>query len=494
MGIGLLTWKTPGGHIVRRHLMTGKASLYFEAHLGKFLVRPSADGTKLAVELDMLDIEEQPSNIKQIVIDGLKSANDNLWDRSSVDTLIKALTNSMADKGEGEYFPNNIEPTSNSAPLKPVVEYAPALALRKRSMRGLEMVLHEIGKQIKGGMPIMHEFLDLCEMKNKNTDSGDKSDEEESGAAVQPQGEIYFPLLANDDQRRIINTLSYDAGVLVQGPPGTGKSHTIANLICHMLATGERVLVTAKTPRALKVLHGMLPEDMKPLCINLLGSGIEERSSLETSVVRMLSKRDRWDAENALNSVQVLEQQIHADRKEKAETDYKFRSIREKETFKHDIAAGAYSGTAAKIAMRLKIEASEYSWFTDKIPHDQTFPLSTEEINTFCTDLTSIDPDHEKDLKLIVPYPDQELPSKDVLHEAFGEERSNLLKVSSNENLLTSNQGKAILNADKQNVIELVNSVNELVVAVESIRKRPNPSGEDPVISTGGCAPGRKTP
>jgi putative protein kinase ArgK-like GTPase of G3E family len=40
----------------------------------------------------------------------------------------------------------------------------------------------------------------------------------------------------------------------VQGPPGTGKSHTIANLICHLLATGNKVLVTAQTKRALEVL------------------------------------------------------------------------------------------------------------------------------------------------------------------------------------------------------------------------------------------------
>ncbi|MCK5642483.1 MAG: AAA family ATPase, partial [Gammaproteobacteria bacterium] len=64
--------------------------------------------------------------------------------------------------------------------------------------------------------------------------------------------EIFFPLPANDEQRRIIRTLDRQKGVLVQGPPGTGKSHTIANLICHLLATGKRVLVTAKTPRALK--------------------------------------------------------------------------------------------------------------------------------------------------------------------------------------------------------------------------------------------------
>ena len=56
-----------------------------------------------------------------------------------------------------------------------------------------------------------------------------------------------------------------------EGPPGTGKTHTIANLICHLLATGKRILVTAKTPRALRVIEQQLPEQVRPLCVNLLG-------------------------------------------------------------------------------------------------------------------------------------------------------------------------------------------------------------------------------
>ena len=38
---------------------------------------------------------------------------------------------------------------------------------------------------------------------------------------------------------------THGCAVLV-GPPGTGKSQTIANVICHYLATGRRVLVTSK--------------------------------------------------------------------------------------------------------------------------------------------------------------------------------------------------------------------------------------------------------
>ena len=85
--------------------------------------------------------------------------------------------------------------------------------------------------------------------------------------------ETYFPLAANREQRRIVETINRRRGVLVQGPPGTGKSHTIANLVCHLLATGKRVLITAETGRALRVLKDKLPEAIQPLCVSLLGQG-----------------------------------------------------------------------------------------------------------------------------------------------------------------------------------------------------------------------------
>ena len=58
--------------------------------------------------------------------------------------------------------------------------------------------------------------------------------------------EFFFPKPFNDDQISIIHRLDEADGVVVQGPPGTGKTHTIANIICHYLATGRRVLVTSK--------------------------------------------------------------------------------------------------------------------------------------------------------------------------------------------------------------------------------------------------------
>ena len=96
-----------------------------------------------------------------------------------------------------------------------------------------------------------------------SVDESHTSSEEKDKTDIDFGGEIYFPKPFNEEQRRIIEKIRSSNGVLVQGPPGTGKSHTIANLICHLLAMGKRILITAKTPRALKVLEGHVPAKMK---------------------------------------------------------------------------------------------------------------------------------------------------------------------------------------------------------------------------------------
>src|SRR5882672_6451123 len=77
--------------------------------------------------------------------------------------------------------------------------------------------------------------------------------------------ELYFPKPYNEEQVSIVQKLEVSDGVVVQGPPGTGKTHTIANIICHYLANGKRVLVASKGEPALSVLREQIPSGVRPL-------------------------------------------------------------------------------------------------------------------------------------------------------------------------------------------------------------------------------------
>ncbi|MGR8942457.1 MAG: AAA domain-containing protein, partial [Gammaproteobacteria bacterium] len=102
--------------------------------------------------------------------------------------------------------------------------------------------------------------------------------------------ELYFPDAFNDEQVQIVQKLQVYDGVVVQGPPGTGKTHTIANIICHYLALGQRVLVTSMKEPALTVLKDKLPDRIQSLAISLLTTERDGMRQFEHSIAKIASE------------------------------------------------------------------------------------------------------------------------------------------------------------------------------------------------------------
>lgn len=397
LGLGLLVWQTPTGQRVRRHLIVADAILEFEARLGKFTVRPHTEGAKLRPELDMLDIEEQPARAEETAKAELGAAEDDPWEKGCVEGVLQALVHSIDSQGD---YDDSVEAKKNRASVKPIVEYAPALILRKRSAKGLTETLKRIKERIEHGEDIPGEFADLAEIGPK--DGREPRVETEETTAIF-DGEVFFPKPSNDEQRRIVDKMRAASGVLVQGPPGTGKSHTIANLICHLLATGQRTLITAKTPRALQVLEGLVPDELRPLCINLLGSGLEERRSLESSVGGILRKNEEWNDDRAKRERTELEERLRKLREEKANVNRRLRDIRESETHTQSIAEGAYQGTAARIAEAVNRDRADYRWFTDSVPLDKTCQIDIIDLRNVLVALRLFTPEKRRELGLAWP-------------------------------------------------------------------------------------------
>jgi very-short-patch-repair endonuclease len=101
---------------------------------------------------------------------------------------------------------------------------------------------------------------------------------------------LLMPMATNDAQESIARRLAAHRAVAVQGPPGTGKTHTIRNLICHLVAHGKRVLVLAQKEDPLRVLRDGLPADIQPLCLAVLGRSADQLVQLQVAA-RELSDR-----------------------------------------------------------------------------------------------------------------------------------------------------------------------------------------------------------
>lgn len=77
--------------------------------------------------------------------------------------------------------------------------------------------------------------------------------------------DLYFPFLYDKYQLSTLSILG-NKGAIIQGPPGTGKSETISNILCHLAATGNRVLFVSQKAQALKVVKDKLKKlDVKYL-------------------------------------------------------------------------------------------------------------------------------------------------------------------------------------------------------------------------------------
>jgi Cdc6-like AAA superfamily ATPase len=132
----------------------------------------------------------------------------------------------------------------------------------------------------------------------------------ERSTSAKKERDLYFPKAFNDEQVRIVQLLDCSDGVVVQGPPGTGKTHTIANVICHYLAEGKRVLVTSMKDPALAVLQEHLPEEIRPLAISLLTSEQEGMKQFEHAIQKIASEVQGLDRSSTARTINRLSEFI----------------------------------------------------------------------------------------------------------------------------------------------------------------------------------------
>jgi very-short-patch-repair endonuclease len=369
LSLGMLVWNRPTGAI-RRHLLCGAAEIAFEAERGVVSVRVSSGGVKLHLENDMVEISDRPSNEGE-VLRLIDQISETPWELTSVISILESWVHGASSRGT--FHQRGATPRINDDPQ---VILRPVLVLRKRSGRSLLAAFEKIIADLKAGGDIPTEVERLC------TVSEAKSPEDVASVIAGFPGirgalpdAVYFPLAANDEQLQIADRVRKSAGVLVQGPPGTGKSHTIANLICDLLANGKRVLVTSQTPRALKVLKEKIPKEISPIAVVVLGNDARELGDLEASIGGITNRYAGYNEEQANHLIARLESDLASARGERAAIETRLRDVREADTTTHNAAPG-FEGTAMEIAKRVSAQRETFGWFHDR--PDKTETLQVE--------------------------------------------------------------------------------------------------------------------
>jgi transcription elongation GreA/GreB family factor/very-short-patch-repair endonuclease len=177
-------------------------------------------------------------------------------------------------------------------------------------------------------------------------------------------GDLFFPKPFNDEQVEIIRRLEKSDGLVVQGPPGTGKTHTIANIVSHMLATGRRVLVVSHGETALRVIQDQLPDGVRDLAISVTTSEREGLKQVEKAAGLMLSIVNAIDMNRGrqIKVIQDLETDITANKKRLTHIDEQLAAL----ATPHLSNVPGSKLTPYEAAESLVKARENYDWFVDR--------------------------------------------------------------------------------------------------------------------------------
>ncbi|KHD35767.1 ATPase AAA [Clostridium acetobutylicum] len=356
-------------------IFTTKMELSFDAENAKFILKPYDNKTIL--ELDMFSGIAIPNmdEIIKVKEEFEKSCLDIREMKNVKDILYKVthyLSAEINPKGE---IQKHVSSINSIKPSKYPVFYDEAVIIvRKTDNRLWNKELLSIIDSIEDGYPIPAPIKALVETQNIEENN------EEVEAWKKINDNLLFPLHYNEEQKEIVKKLSDNFGVVVQGPPGTGKSHTIVNLICHLLANGKRVLVTSQTGRALRVLSDKIPKEVKPLCISLLGDDTKSLKDLDDSV-RRITENLSLNPSDVSKEIKPLENELMFCRKYQEKTYSKIKELECIENKKLNI--GGRAMTLMEIAKWVNKNEKQLNWIEDEIPIDLKCPFTNQQFGHF---------------------------------------------------------------------------------------------------------------
>ncbi|MGB2555653.1 AAA domain-containing protein [Cellulosimicrobium cellulans] len=226
---------------------------------------------------------------------------------------------------------------------------------------------------------------------------------------------LLMPLPTNDDQERIARQLARSRGVTVQGPPGTGKSHTIVNLLSHLVAQGKRVLVTAQNDQALRVLRDKIPQQLRDLSIAVLGSTPAAMEDLRSSAQSMQDSLSSIDDRREEQRIVELGKKIDQVRENLRRTDLDLVEALRSEQREYALPMG--SARAPQVAEWVGSRRGS-DVVSDRVPARSRLPLTTNEVVELQDLARSVDKDDADHAARDLPVGDW-LPSTAVLRQTF---------------------------------------------------------------------------
>ena len=272
LGEGIVRWKTKEGAKVDHPVLGQRCSLQFDPEIPEFTINFSDDSlqfpTGLIRELEGAD----PGGLPNL----LETVRSSPFDILSEDA--SDFFRGMARRlwSQGEFY---AETTDKLPDDRPSLRKDPVLLLSPRD-RGYADAAEYF-------LSVLEDFELPSALLNLIGVDVSPSEEARRRSKELP---LLFTKPSNAEQERVARRLESNGCVLVQGPPGTGKTHTIGNLIGHLLAQGKSILVTSHTSKALAVVRHQVVPQLQSLCVAVLDDGMDGQKHLESAVKAIADK------------------------------------------------------------------------------------------------------------------------------------------------------------------------------------------------------------
>ena len=386
-GIGVTTWqlKFKDETVAFEYpLLTQLVEVSLDDKTLALEIRPRATNTRAEFDAFIACTVQGAADVERAVRQHLEKHKEHPvtpFDAGSYTDVLKLIAGNLDSKGSYQEVLAKDLPVPG-ADEHIVVTDAWALLARPRANNVLVDDLKRLQEKLVGGCdlpagvvalvsppsdePINYEAVNFRGLSSR----GDSS----SGSGPV---ELYFPLPYNEEQVTIISRLENAAGVTVQGPPGTGKTHTIANVICHYLATGRRVLVTSKGEPALEVLQSKIPEEVRPLTVALLTSDREGIRQFQASIESIQHQVSQLNAAMCKQEIETLKQAIDRAHAELANIDRRVDEIALSQL--SEVEIDGHPMRAQKLAELVVSGRERFGWFDDEVTFAHAPPLTDAE-------------------------------------------------------------------------------------------------------------------
>jgi len=391
LGDGILSWGRAEGSIYHPILLQ-RLQLQFNAAVPEFTLSEADHPVELysALFQSMSDVDGRAIGRCR---EELEQEGFHPLINGATSGFLKRLVVQLSPRGE---LLENRAPAGEAN--DPRIGRDPIVFLRSRTL-GFAAAIEGILADLRTREDLPWSLLNIVGEESPIPDTGE-SDPSASRYSEADAG-VLLSKPANPEQIRIAKQLEEYGGVLVQGPPGTGKTHTIGNLIGHLLAQGKSVLVTSHTTKALRMVRHHIVPELRPLCVSLLESDLDSRKQLESAVGSIAERLSRADA----GSLEIEWKKMEAERgellKKLDDVRNQFSDARADEY--RDVVIAGKSWAPADAARKVAHEKETLGWIPSPVAAVAPLPLSPGELGDLYRTNVSVSREDEAELSGHLP-------------------------------------------------------------------------------------------